>query len=130
MKARLRDTTLTFLATSYFIMPKNKEQSLDQRKKIVDAHLMGDVCTAFSKFFAVSRTGEHCIITKLKETHSLINKPVWGTLERKNIRNNNNSRISAKMVVTDLASSQIECESQNEANSSTLKPDLVLPVTI
>ena len=92
-------------------MTKTKEISLDLRKKVVDAHLKGDGYTTISKRFTVSRTAVRCIIAKYKETHSVQNKPGRGrkcnfskTLERKIIRDvNKNPRISAKIIVTELA---------------------------
>ncbi len=49
---------------------KDKKNSLDLRKRIVNAHKGGEAYTRLSKRFQVSRTAVRSIIKKFEETHS------------------------------------------------------------
>lgn len=89
--------------------------------------LKGDDYTALSKRLAASRTAVCCIITKHKDTHSVINKPERGRkckvsqiLKRKIVRDD----VARKTVM------RLFIVMGLESIKSTSKPDLSLPVTI
>ena len=96
-------------------MPKQKEISLDLRKRIVDAYKAGEGYKKLSKRFNVSKNGVRSIAKKFEATKMLVNKTGRGRkrkiskkLERKLVRNvNKNPRVTAATLVSDAAKSGI-----------------------
>lgn len=96
-------------------MPKQKEISLDLRKRIVDAYKSGEGYKKLSKRFNVSKTGVRSIVKKFEATKMLVNKTGRGRkrkiskmLERKLVRTaTKNPRVTAGTLVSDAAKSGV-----------------------